>query len=178
MISEIELTNFKSHTHSKLQLKKYNIFIGKNNTGKSSIGDALKIIKQFNVNQSLNHGPLINIPVKEIKQFINKGKQRSKLDARINVKGKIKWNWLLDPDISDGNNFELSILINQKKIFRNVNFDVFENSQASYSNDYLFNGGRNKPSGNLLFEGRLIQFQKPYLFITESNQEDQCMVFL
>lgn len=149
MITEIELKNFKSHTHSKLKLERFNIFIGKNNTGKSSIGEALKIVKQFNVNQSLLHGPLISIPVKEVKQFINK-RNKDIRNAQISIKGKINWKWIIKE--KNINNFSLNMEISEKRIFNTVKFDIFNNFNYEFYNDFSYNGLSNS-HGKLYFNG-------------------------
>jgi predicted ATPase len=46
MLSEIDLTNFKRFTRARIPLKKINIFVGPNNSGKSSILAAIKLLIQ------------------------------------------------------------------------------------------------------------------------------------
>ena len=46
MLSEIDLTNFKRFPRARIPLKKINIFVGPNNSGKSSILAAIKLLVQ------------------------------------------------------------------------------------------------------------------------------------
>ena len=44
MIETLEITNFKSVKHLKLPCKRFNVFIGEPNTGKSNILEALGLL--------------------------------------------------------------------------------------------------------------------------------------
>jgi predicted ATPase len=174
MITEIELRNFKSHTHSKLNLNKINIFIGKNNTGKSSIGEALKIIKQFNIKCSLTHGPLINKPGEEIIDYINKGENNNtdkKNKAQIVVKGKIKWDWYSEPDENNHNHFELNMEIGEMKRFSTTTLEICKNFYLKYHNE---SDSRSSHSfGNLYFEDIKLK-DRPKIIIQQEKKHYSC----
>jgi AAA15 family ATPase/GTPase len=46
MLEKIKLQNFKLHKDTTLEIKPITLFIGQNNSGKSSIFQALQLIKQ------------------------------------------------------------------------------------------------------------------------------------
>lgn len=46
MLQKIKIQNFKLHKDTSLEIKPITLFIGQNNSGKSSIFQALQLIKQ------------------------------------------------------------------------------------------------------------------------------------
>ncbi|HMQ48807.1 MAG TPA: AAA family ATPase [Saprospiraceae bacterium] len=68
MIHKIRLSNFKSHQETEIKPGLINILIGANNSGKSSIFQALQLLKQSLRNQGLQL-----IPAKELSRKIERG---------------------------------------------------------------------------------------------------------
>lgn len=62
MINKVFLDNFKSFDHAELELGQVTIFIGPNGTGKSSVAQALMMLRQsIGSNGLVTDGPLINL---------------------------------------------------------------------------------------------------------------------
>lgn len=59
MINHLKLNNFRAFANETFRFKKLNIFIGKNNSGKSSALSALNVIAQTIQNQELDSSPLL-----------------------------------------------------------------------------------------------------------------------
>ncbi|MDI6886454.1 MAG: AAA family ATPase [archaeon] len=72
MLKNIQIKNFKSHKDTAIELKPTTIFIGPNNSGKSSVLQALQILKQ-----SIKSGqPQILILPKPLERAIQRGANR------------------------------------------------------------------------------------------------------
>lgn len=59
LLRHITIGNIRSISHSEIPLKKMNIFIGKNSSGKSSILSALLAIRALTINRNFLPGPFI-----------------------------------------------------------------------------------------------------------------------
>ena len=68
MVKSIEIQNFKSHKHTSVDLGRINVFIGTNNSGKSSIFQALQLIKQ-----STRNNGLLLVPPKPDSRNVERG---------------------------------------------------------------------------------------------------------
>ena len=60
MIEEIELINFRCFDHCIIKFDKFNVLVGKNNTGKSTVVDALKLISNV-----VRYAPYRNIHLED-----------------------------------------------------------------------------------------------------------------
>ena len=88
-ISTIQIENFKSLKQVKLNLKRINILIGPNNSGKSSVLQALAILKQSrNSNQFVTNGQLMGLG--EFQELVFRN--NPDLEITIGIGGRISWN--------------------------------------------------------------------------------------
>lgn len=72
MIKNLTLKNFRAFKEQSFDFAKLNIFIGKNNSGKSSALSALNVIAQTIREQDLDGTPLIlNGPYDQLGTFID-----------------------------------------------------------------------------------------------------------
>ena len=63
MITKLRLKNFKSHKDTQLEMRPLTLISGVNNTGKSSILQALLLLRQTYNNNRLNMGLDLNKPI-------------------------------------------------------------------------------------------------------------------
>ena len=106
MIKNLEIENFKSIKHLKLDCKRINIFIGEPNTGKSNI------LETFGLLSHINYG--------ELKNFV-RFESMSNLFYDENLEDKIEIKF-------DGNVFQVE--------FQNGSFIGYSNSQKLFIYDY------------------------------------------
>lgn len=66
MLKKLKIQNFKSHLDTELNLSNLNVFTGINGTGKSSVIQALLLLRQSHEKSMLNKGLSLNKPLCEI----------------------------------------------------------------------------------------------------------------
>lgn len=72
MITEIQLANFKAHQNTKLALGNLTFLVGVNGMGKSSIIQALLLLRQsYLSNESFNNGLIANGDLIQIGKISN-----------------------------------------------------------------------------------------------------------
>jgi len=101
MIENIEIKNFKAHSNTKLDLSNLNILSGINGVGKSSIFQALLLLRQSHENNILQRGLQLNKPYCYIGDYADAIYQYAPNDTiEFSIKGKERDNitWKFRPD--------------------------------------------------------------------------------
>lgn len=137
MIEKILLRNFYSHISTELMLKQLNIFIGRNNSGKSNIFKAITHLKQI-ILSDFQRPPQYLFPLnfkRNAQDLIRKqAKGNIQSVSEIKIIGKTKEVYLLQyPD--DQLEYELKLQINLPRIdtFVNLKHKKGEGSYYEYS---------------------------------------------
>ncbi|MHA1672612.1 MAG: AAA family ATPase [Promethearchaeota archaeon] len=147
MIETIELKNFKSNRDTVLKLKKINLLIGPNNAGKSSIGEALKIMKQTAFNDYLLKGPLVTIPIEDRQSIIYHGKKKSS-EFEIKIFGTNRWNWI-DNQNMDASQYNMNLIFNEKMHIFDLTYDLIHRLKFKFNK--TIQAGRGSSSSGQLF---------------------------
>ena len=66
MITKLIIKNFKSHLHSEIEVRKLTVLTGINGCGKTSLIQALLLLRQTNTKGRLRDGLDLNIPLCKI----------------------------------------------------------------------------------------------------------------
>jgi predicted ATPase len=129
MINNVEITNFKSHKETKIDLKNLTLLCGQNGVGKSSFIQSLLLLRQSHLKGKLQehlslNKPLCNIgKTKDALYLLNDGDNKNEIIIKINT---INWRF----DASE----EFDFL---KKINDDINLEDY-NSISLFTNNFQY----------------------------------------
>lgn len=132
MISKIKLTNFKCFENETIKLKSFNLFTGLNGMGKSTIIQALLLLRQNNDIRLLNEGISLNgefLKLGNCKDLLYQYFDSKEIGIEIagdNIKSSWKWNAETDTDY-----------LSLKKKDSQTNKDIFQLSLFNENFHYL-----------------------------------------